>query len=119
LPILHLNGYKIANPTVLARIGHGELEQLFRGYGYNPYFVEGDNPEQVHQLMAAGLDSVVAEIKDIQAEARSQGFSKRPHWPMVIFRTPKGWTAKRSRRFTCGRDISLSSGPAFGNRYQA
>jgi len=95
LPILHLNGYKIANPTVLARIGHGELEQLFRGYGYNPYFVEGDNPEQVHQLMAAGLDSVVAEIKDIQAEARSQGFSKRPHWPMVIFRTPKGWTGPK------------------------
>ncbi|MBI4526036.1 MAG: phosphoketolase family protein [Deltaproteobacteria bacterium] len=95
LPILHLNGYKIANPTVLARIGHEELEQLFRGYGYHPYFVEGDDPDQVHQLMADALDRIIGEIKDIQSEARSQGFSKRPHWPMIILRTPKGWTGPK------------------------
>jgi xylulose-5-phosphate/fructose-6-phosphate phosphoketolase len=95
LPILHLNGYKIANPTVLARIGHEELEQLFRGYGYSPHFVEGDEPEQVHQLMAATLDTIIAEIKDIQTTARTMGFKKRPSWPMIIFRTPKGWTGPK------------------------
>jgi xylulose-5-phosphate/fructose-6-phosphate phosphoketolase len=95
LPILHLNGYKIANPTVLARISRQELEQLFRGYGYNPYFVEGDIPDKVHQLMAGTLDRVVAEIKSIQAEARTQGFNKRPAWPMIILRTPKGWTGPK------------------------
>jgi xylulose-5-phosphate/fructose-6-phosphate phosphoketolase len=95
LPILHLNGYKIANPTVLARISHAELEELFRGYGYNPYFVEGEKPEEVHQLMAATLDTIIAEIKDIQAEARTKGFKKRPTWPMIIFRTPKGWTGPK------------------------
>jgi xylulose-5-phosphate/fructose-6-phosphate phosphoketolase len=92
LPILHLNGYKIASPTVLARITKPELEQLFAGYGYKVYFVEGNVPEEVHQRMAETLDTVVAEIKQIQAEARSQGFTKRPPWPMIIFRTPKGWT---------------------------
>ncbi|MBC7873634.1 MAG: phosphoketolase family protein, partial [Ferruginibacter sp.] len=92
IPILHLNGYKIANPTVLARIPHEELEQLFRGYGYNPYFVEGDVPETVHQLLAETLDNVVQEIKQIQQEARTNGFTKRAPWPMIIFRTPKGWT---------------------------
>ena len=92
LPILHLNGYKIANPTVLARIPQTELEQLFRGYGYNPYFVEGDVPEQVHQLLASTLDTVVAGIKQIQDEARTKGFTTRPLWPMIILRTPKGWT---------------------------
>ncbi len=95
LPILHLNGYKIANPTVLARIGHEELEQLFRGYGYNPHFVEGDEPDQVHQLMAATLDTIIAEIKDIQTTARTKGFKKRQSWPMIIFRTPKGWTGPK------------------------
>jgi xylulose-5-phosphate/fructose-6-phosphate phosphoketolase len=95
LPILHLNGYKIANPTVLARISHAELEELFRGYGYNPYFVDGEKPEQVHQLMAATLDTIVAEIKDIQDEARTKGFKKRPNWPMIVFRTPKGWTGPK------------------------
>jgi xylulose-5-phosphate/fructose-6-phosphate phosphoketolase len=92
LPILHLNGYKIANPTVLARISHEELEQLFRGYGYTPYFVEGHEPEQMHQRMAATLDSVIADIQRIQAAARHNGFTQRPRWPMIVLRTPKGWT---------------------------
>lgn len=95
LPILHLNGYKIAGPTVLARISHEELEQLFRGYGYKPYFVAGDNPDNVHQQLAATLDTVVAEIQQIQRDARTQGFTKRPLWPMIIFRTPKGWTCPK------------------------
>ncbi|MEJ7646552.1 MAG: phosphoketolase family protein [Chryseolinea sp.] len=92
LPILHLNGYKIANPTVLARIPKEELEHLFLGYGYKPYFVEGDDPEKVHEQMATTLDTVVAEIKRIQQDARINGFTKRPQWPMIVFRTPKGWT---------------------------
>ena len=92
LPILHLNGYKIANPTVLARIPKEELEQLFIGYGYKPYFVEGDIPEEVHKSLATTLDIVIAEIKHTQNEARSNGFTERPQWPMIIFRTPKGWT---------------------------
>src|SRR5579859_6582586 len=95
LPILHLNGYKIAGPTVLARIPRDELEALFEGYGYSPYFVEGDDPQQMHQLMAAVLDSVVAEIKRIQGEARANGFSERPRWPLIILRTPKGWTGPK------------------------
>ncbi len=95
LPILHLNGYKISNPTVLARISHQELDQLFRGYGYDPYLIEGDNPELVHQQMAAVLDEVIAKIKAIQAEARERGFTKRPSWPMIILRTPKGWTGPK------------------------
>lgn len=92
LPILHLNGYKIAGPTVLARISHDELEALFRGYGYTPYFVEGDDPETMHQLMAATLDTVIASIKLIQRDARTNGFTERPRWPMIILRSPKGWT---------------------------
>jgi xylulose-5-phosphate/fructose-6-phosphate phosphoketolase len=94
LPILHLNGYKIANPTVLARVSHEELEQLFRGYGYTPYFVEGDEPEKMHQLMAATLDRIISEIKQIQTESRKAGVgkAKRPRWPMIVLRTPKGWT---------------------------
>jgi xylulose-5-phosphate/fructose-6-phosphate phosphoketolase len=95
LPILHLNGYKIANPTVAARISQEELEQLFRGYGYNPYFVEGDDPDEVHQLMAGTLDRVITEIKNIQNEVRGKGFRKRPSWPMIILRTPKGWTGPK------------------------
>ncbi len=95
LPILHLNGYKIAGPTVLGRIDHEELDQLFRGYGYKPYFVEGDDPLKVHQRLAATLDTVVAEIKDIQNRARTKGFRKRPQWPMIILRTPKGWTCPK------------------------
>jgi len=92
LPILHLNSYKIAGPTVLGRISHEELDQLFRGYGYTPYFVDGDDPEKMHQLMATTLDTVVDEIKRIQVRARGSGFTERPRWPMIILRTPKGWT---------------------------
>ncbi len=92
LPILHLNGYKIASATVLARIPRQELEQLFIGYGYRPFFVEGDIPEEVHQAMALAMDRAVEEIRNIQKEARLHGFSKRPQWPMIILCTPKGWT---------------------------
>ena len=95
LPILHLNGYKIANPCVLARISHEELDQLFRGYGYTPYFVEGDEPEKMHQLMATTLESVIADIQRIQADARQHGFTQRPRWPMIVLRTPKGWTCPK------------------------
>ena len=95
LPILHLNGYKIAGPTVLARISHDELEALFRGYGYTPYFVEGDDPMAMHALMAATLDTVVDEIRRMQHAARSQGFKERPRWPMIILRSPKGWTGPK------------------------
>ena len=95
LPILHLNGYKIAGPTVLARIPRDELEALFRGYGYTPYFVEGDEPMEMHQRMAGTLDAVIAQIHSIQSEARANGFSKRPAWPMIILRSPKGWTGPK------------------------
>lgn len=91
LPILHLNGYKIAGPTVLARIPTAELDALFRGYGYTPYFVEGDDPAHMHQLMAATLDTVLAEIQHIQHCARTSGYTE-PSWPMIILRSPKGWT---------------------------
>jgi xylulose-5-phosphate/fructose-6-phosphate phosphoketolase len=95
LPILHLNGYKIANPTILARMSDGELAQLFAGYGYDPYFVEGHDPDIMHQLMAGTLDTVVAEIRSIQDRARREGVKERPLWPMIIMRTPKGWTGPR------------------------
>src|SRR6516225_692065 len=95
LPVLHLNGYKINNPTILARITREELEDLFRGYGYTPYFVEGSEPESMHQAMAATLERCVQEIRRIQEEARRRGVALRPRWPMVILRSPKGWTAPR------------------------
>jgi xylulose-5-phosphate/fructose-6-phosphate phosphoketolase len=95
LPILHLNGYKIANRTVLACISHEELDALMRGYGYTPYFVEGDDPAKMHQLLARTLDLVIGEIKSIQADARKNGFRKRPRWPMIVFRSPKGWTGPK------------------------
>ncbi|MBI4826187.1 MAG: phosphoketolase family protein [Nitrospirae bacterium] len=95
LPILHLNGYKIANPTLLARISHEELEDLFVGYGYKPYFVEGSEPEAMHQLMASTMDKVFAEIRSIQNDARLNGVTKRPQWPMIVMRTPKGWTGPK------------------------
>ena len=95
LPILHLNGYKIANPTVLARLSDSELVQLFGGYGYDPYFVEGREPAAMHQLMAGTLDTVIAEIRSIQQKARLHGVKERPVWPMIILRTPKGWTGPR------------------------
>lgn len=96
LPILHLNGYKISNPTILARIEHDELEQLFRGYGWAPYFVEGDDPMQMHQLMAAKLDEAVREIKRIQHNARENNDMTRPRWPMLILTSPKGWTGPKT-----------------------
>src|SRR5271154_3417688 len=92
LPILHLNGYKIAGPTVLARLPQDELESLFIGYGYKCYFVEGHEPGIMHQAMAATLDTVVREIRAIQQDARGNGFRQRPAWPMIILRSPKGWT---------------------------
>src|SRR5688572_25939054 len=93
LPILHLNGYKIANPCFLARIPEDELRKFFEGMGYKPYFVEGREPQAVHQQLAGVLDTVVAEIKQIWADARAKGADvKRPAWPMIVFRTPKGWT---------------------------
>ena len=95
LPILHLNGYKIANPCFLARIPRGELQSLLEGYGYAPRFVEGDEPEKVHQALAATLDGVVADVKRIQLDARTKGVTKRPAWPMIVLRTPKGWTCPK------------------------
>ena len=95
LPILHLNGYKIANPCVLARISHEELDQLFRGYGYTPYFVEGSEPEKMHQLMASTLDNILEDIRRIKADASRTGVMKRPLWPMIILRSPKGWTCPK------------------------
>ncbi len=95
LPILHLNGYKIASPCVLARISHEELEQLFRGYGYAPLFVEGEDPQKMHQLMASAVDQCVVEIQRIQSAARKDGVTERPRWPMIILRSPKGWTCPK------------------------
>ena len=98
LPILHLNGFKIANPTVLARISRQELTELMRGYGYDPHFVEGDDPAVMHQSLAATLDSILSQIRQIQSAARSRGETEnleRPRWPMIVFRTPKGWTGPK------------------------
>jgi xylulose-5-phosphate/fructose-6-phosphate phosphoketolase len=95
LPILHLNGFKIANPTVLARISKEELTSLLVGYGHKPYFVEGDDPEAMHQLMAATLDTVFDEIQAIQTNARETDHAERPQWPMIVLRTPKGWTGPK------------------------
>lgn len=92
LPILHLNGYKIANPTILARISRDEIEQLLRGYGHRPYFVEGSDPRTMHRLMAETLDAVVGEIQKIKRDAQVNGTVQRPVWPMIVLRTPKGWT---------------------------
>jgi len=95
LPVLHLNGYKIANPTILARIPHEELEALLTGYGHKPYFVEGDEPESMHQKMAATLEHCIGEIRAIQQQARSSGSAVRPRWPMIVLRSPKGWTGPK------------------------
>ncbi len=95
LPILHLNGYKIANPTILARISREELESLFLGYGYQPHVVEGSDPGPMHQLMAATLEAVIAEMRAIQSDARATGRPARPRWPMIILRTLKGWTGPK------------------------
>ncbi|MEO1396141.1 MAG: phosphoketolase family protein [Cyanobacteria bacterium J06634_5] len=95
LPVLNLNGYKIANPTILARISHEELEYLFRGYGYTPYFVEGSDPADMHQKMAAVMEACVIKIKEVQREARITGNIERPRWPMIVLRSPKGWTGPK------------------------
>lgn len=95
LPILHLNGYKIANPTILARISHEELDQLLRGYGWTPYYVEGDDPEAMHQLMAGVLEEAVQDIRQIQQHARTNNNPERPRWPMIVLNSPKGWTGPK------------------------
>jgi len=95
LPVLHLNGYKIASPTILARISREELESLLIGYGHKPYFVEGDEPEAMHQQMAATLDACVEEIKEIQRAAREGGSTQRPQWPLIVLKSPKGWTGPK------------------------
>jgi xylulose-5-phosphate/fructose-6-phosphate phosphoketolase len=95
LPILHLNGYKINNPTLLSRIGHGELENLMKGYGWTPHFVEGSDHESMHQAMAATVEHCIAEIRAHQQECRTSGTASRPHWPMIVLRSPKGWGAPR------------------------
>src|SRR5947209_11284018 len=95
LPILHLNGYKINNPTILSRISKSELENLFKGYGWTPYFVEGNDPLVVHQQIAATMERCVLEIRRAQQEARASGKATRPRWPMIILRTPKGWTGPK------------------------
>jgi len=114
LPILHLNGYKISNPSVLARISHEELESLFIGYGHKPYFVEGSNPKIMHRLMVETLDIVIDEINKIQLEARTKGVTTRPQWPMIILKTPKGWTGpkkvdgKRAEDYWRSHQVPLS-----------
>lgn len=96
LPILHLNGYKINNPTLLSRISHEELEDLFKGYGWTPYFVEGDDPLTMHRLMAETLETCLLEIRRIQQDARAKGIASRPRWPMIVLRSPKGWTGPKT-----------------------
>ncbi len=95
LPILHLNGYKISNPTILARVGREELDQLLRGYGWTPYFVEGHEPLPMHQAMAAALETALGQIRQIQLAARKQGATERPRWPMIVLNSPKGWTGPK------------------------
>ena len=119
LPILHLNGYKIANPCFLARIPKDELQKFFEGMGYKPYFVEGHEPEDVHQQLAGVLDTAVAEIKRIWAEARENGNVKRPAWPMIVFRTPKGWTCPRGDRRQEVRGLLALAPGADGRHGQA
>jgi xylulose-5-phosphate/fructose-6-phosphate phosphoketolase len=95
LPILHLNGYKINNPTILARISHEELDALFRGYGWTPHFVEGDDPAEMHELMAATMERCVQDIRKVQSDARRTGRAARARWPMIVLRSPKGWTGPK------------------------
>ena len=95
LPILHLNGYKISNPTIFSRIPHDEIEDFFKGCGWKPYFVEGDDPMTMHRKMAETMDTVIEEIKAIQKHARETGDAERPKWPMIVLRTPKGWTGPK------------------------
>ena len=95
LPILHLNGYKINNPSILSRVSHDELESLFRGYGWTPYFVEGHEPEAMHRAMAETMEACLVEIHRIQRDVRSSGQPVRPRWPMIVLRSPKGWTGPK------------------------
>lgn len=95
LPIMHLNGYKISNPTIFSRISHEEIQKFFEGCGWKPIFVEGDDPMTMHKLMAEALDSAIEEIKEIQKNARENNDSTRPIWPMIVLRTPKGWTGPK------------------------
>src|ERR1700743_80151 len=95
LPVLHLNGYKIANPTIPGRMTDEELDALLRGYGYTPYFVEGHDPDEMHQLMASTLEHCVNEIRSIQQNARTNNDATRPRWPMIVLRSPKGWTGPK------------------------
>ena len=117
LPILHLNGFKIANPTIFSRISHEEVEQFFRGCGWEPRFVEGSEPEKMHQQMAATLDWAIREIKRIQQHARTTGDTTRPRWPMIVFRSPKGWTGPTEVDGNPGEDcfrahqVPISMGP--------
>jgi xylulose-5-phosphate/fructose-6-phosphate phosphoketolase len=110
LPILHLNGYKIANPAVLSRISHAELEALFEGYGHTPLFVEGDDPEEVHQAFAAALHRAVEQINRIQRDARGGGAGERPRWPMIVLRTLKGWTGPANA--SASGDAEIGAGGA-------
>lgn len=105
LPILHLNGYKISNPTIFARISHEEVEKFFEGNGWKPYFVEGDDPMTMHKLMAETIDKAIEEIKSYQKDARENGNTTRPKWPMIVLRTPKGWTGPK---FVDGKQIEGS-----------
>ncbi len=115
LPILNLNGYKIANPTILARISHEELEALLRGYGYTPYFVEGDDPDTMHQAMAGTLEAAIGEIHTLQNTARRSGKAERPRWPMIVLRSPKGWTGpKQIFGHKAERLLALTSSPVLG-----
>ncbi len=120
LPVLHLNGYKINNPTVLARISQDELQALFTGYGYTPYFVEGSDHESMHQAMAATMEHCVLEIRRFQNEARQKGKAFRPRWPMIVLRSPKGWTAPREGRWALsGGVLAGASNPDPGRRDQS
>ena len=118
LPILHLNGYKISNPTVLARIEHDELEQFFRGCGWTPLFVEGDEPETMHQLMAAALEKAIEAMQHIQKNARNTNDATRPRWPVIVLRSPKGWTTE-SRRWRPDRGYFPSASSTAHRRCRA
>jgi len=114
-----LNGAKIAGPTVLARIPHDELEMLFRGYGWAPLFVEGDDPSQMHQKMAATVAEAIDEIHRIQQEARRRRLRERPRWPMIVLRSPKGWTGRAGDRRQTHRGNLPSASGAHGRHVEA
>ena len=119
LPILHLNGFRISNPTILARIEHEELEKFFEGCGWTPLFVEGDEPEVMHRLMAATLEEAIGQIHAIQRHARENNDATRPRWPMIVLRSPKGWTGPESRRWPAYRRHLPGASGADTRRRQA